>query len=240
MSSFLLSVNRLSKSFGSHEVLKELSFSIQEGEIIGLFGRTGSGKSTFARCISLLDPQYSGELQYKGKNLKNIRKTEYVSIRREIQMVFQNPAGTFNPRKLIGYSLREPLIFLNKGEDFSVDEIIGNLIKRVGLRSEHLERYPHELSGGELQRAALVRVLSISPSLIIADEPTSMLDVSVQAHIIRLMLEFQKDRNISFIIISHDPEILLPICDKIAILESGILKMINPEEWFDDIKSKLE
>ncbi|MDN5364994.1 MAG: peptide/nickel transport system ATP-binding protein, partial [Thermacetogenium sp.] len=186
-----------------------VSFTISSGETLGLVGESGCGKSTLARVVLGLIPPSGGRIFFHGQEITEARAAELKKVRRKMQIIFQHPESALNPRMKIYDSLVEPMrihrLVNNRREEKKKAE---ELIELVGLHKEHLDRYPHELSGGQIQRVVLARILSLQPEFIVADEPTSMLDVSVQAQVLNLFKEIQKKFNISYLFISHDLEVV--------------------------------
>lgn len=227
MSLPILAVNGLAMKFGTSEVFKNVSFSVASGETLGLFGKSGSGKTTIGRCIVGLEKPTSGEILVQGKDILNMSKKEFRKLRPKIQMIFQHPETSLDPRMKAFENLIEPLK-LNSGlKKESLLKRGEELAELTGLRPEHLARYPNHLSGGEIQRIVLARIMALSPDFIVADEPTSMLDVSVQAQILRLMQKLQRETGVSYMLISHDLEILRKVCHRIAYLENGTITSIE-------------
>lgn len=223
----VLAVNELAMKFGTSEVFKNVSFSVAPGETLGLFGKSGSGKTTIGRCIVGLEKPTGGEIRVKGKDILSMSKKEFRKLRPKVQMVFQHPETSLDPRMKAFENLIEPLklhsglkkdALLKRGE---------KLAELTGLLPEHLARYPSHLSGGEIQRIVLARIMALSPDFIVADEPTSMLDVSVQAQILRLMQKLQKETGVSYLLISHDIEVLRKVCHRIAYLKNGTITSIE-------------
>jgi peptide/nickel transport system ATP-binding protein len=223
----VLSVDGLSKSFGSTEIIRDVSFSISKGETLGLFGRSGSGKTTIGKCITGLEIPDSGCVEFNGVDISNRRNKKVLPLLPKIQMMFQHPETSLNPRMKGFESIVEPLRLHSRLSRNETMEKVDELIDLVGLRMEHLNRYPSQLSGGEIQRIVLARILSIKPEIIVADEPTSMLDVSVQAQVLRLMQHIQADTDVSYLLISHDIEVLRHVCHRIAYLEDGCISHIE-------------
>jgi peptide/nickel transport system ATP-binding protein len=224
MSSVLISADDIKKSYynglsGSKQiVLNGCSLTINPGETIGLTGPSGCGKSTLGRIIAGLEKPDAGSIRYKNEDLSKAGWNYKQIIRRKIQILFQDPGGTFNPVRSLGSSLeqvvRMPRVLLPEGG-------IPSVLDEVGLHCEILSRFPHEISGGQVQRLALARILLVMPELIILDEPTSALDLSVQAQILHLLKIIKKRENISYLLISHDHEVLRFMCDRIIKMESG-------------------
>lgn len=227
MPSPVLAVNGLKMSFGAAEVFKNVSFSVAPGETLGLFGKSGSGKTTIGRCIVGLEKPTDGEILVHGKNILGMGKKEFRDLRPKIQMIFQHPETSLDPRMKAFDSLVEPLRVHTGLKKTELLERVEELAELTGLRPEHLARYPNQLSGGEIQRVVLARIMSVSPDFVVADEPTSMLDVSVQAQILRLMQKVQRETGVSYLLISHDLDVLRKVCHRIAYLENGNIASIE-------------
>lgn len=227
MSLPVLAVDELAMSFGTLEVFRNVSFSVYRGETLGLFGKSGSGKTTIGKCIVGLENPTGGEIRVQGANILNMGKKEFRKLRPKIQMIFQHPETSLDPRMKAFENLIEPLK-LHSG--LKQDDLLKRgeeLAELTGLRPEHLARYPVQLSGGEIQRIVLARIMALSPDFIVADEPTSMLDVSVQAQILRLMQKLQRETGVSYLLISHDIEVLRKVCHRIAYLDNGTITSIE-------------
>ena len=205
-----------------------MSLAINPGETLGLCGKSGSGKTTVGRCIVGLERSNRGEILFNGINLLSEDKRNSSLRSTGIQMIFQHPETSLDPRMKGMDSIIEPLQIHSKYNGEEIHDKARELADMVGLSMEHLHRYPSQLSGGEIQRIVLARILSIGPQLIVADEPTSMLDVSVQAQVLRLMQRIQEEKGISYLLISHDIELLHRVCDRIGYLENG--KIVRVEE----------
>ncbi|HWQ63034.1 MAG TPA: dipeptide/oligopeptide/nickel ABC transporter ATP-binding protein, partial [Methanospirillum sp.] len=215
MSSPVLELKDLSKSYGHGNVFSNVSFTVLESESVGLFGESGSGKTTLGRCIMQLEQQSSGTILLDAVNPRKLSGKKLRESRQSYQMIFQHPEVSLNPKMTLAESVTELLIVHKKLRFDEAMETIQPLISRVGLRDEHLARYPHQLSGGEVQRAVLARIFSLKPKLVIADEATSMLDVSVQAQVLRLMKDLQKETGVAYVFISHDPDVISAMCNQI-------------------------
>ncbi|MDO9034024.1 MAG: dipeptide/oligopeptide/nickel ABC transporter ATP-binding protein [Methanoregula sp.] len=238
MSSPVLQLTGLSKSYGHGDIFSGISFEVWSGKTVGLFGQSGSGKSTLGRCIMRLEAPSSGYITMQGMDLARMGLRKLRELRPSFQMIFQHPEVSLNPRMTLAESVAEPLM-VHKG--IGIDEALKEirpLISRVGLRDEHLARYPHQLSGGEVQRAVLSRIFSLQPKLVVADEPTSMLDVSVQAQVLRLMQDLQKETGVSYLFISHDPDVMSVMCDQVLWLDHGNGVMYDRTAFLDRVKTE--
>jgi oligopeptide/dipeptide ABC transporter ATP-binding protein len=210
-----------------------VSFSIAPGELLGLVGESGSGKSTVANCaVRLLEPT-SGTVRLRGRDITHLSRREMRPLRRDMHMVFQDPYSSLNPRMTCGQIVGEPLRVQKLGRGRSLDALVAKLFDQVGLRTELRFRYPHELSGGQRQRVGLARALSVSPALLIADEPVSALDVSVQAAILNLLRDLQSDMGFSCLFITHDLATVEYLCDRVAVMYLGkIVESAPTKELF--------
>lgn len=223
----VLAVNELVMRFGTSEVFKNVSFSVACGETLGLFGKSGSGKTTIGRCIVGLEKPTGGEILVQGVDILKMGKKDFRKLRPKIQMIFQHPETSLDPRMKAFENLIEPLKLHSGLKQDAIMKRGEELAELTGLRPEHLARYPSQLSGGEIQRIVLARIMALSPDFIVADEPTSMLDVSVQAQILRLMQKLQRETGVSYLLISHDLEVLKKVCHRIAYLENGTINSIE-------------
>ncbi len=210
------------RKIGDIKAVDDVSFTLERGEVLGIVGESGSGKSTIARVICRLIDPTSGEITFLGNNLLKYSKKELKNIRREIQIVFQDPFSSLNPRKSIGDSIGEPLTYhglvkSKKEERFRVIEVL----EQVGLSETVYDRYPHEFSGGQQQRVCIGRCLALKPKLIICDEAVSSLDVSVRAQILNLLQDLKNEFNLSYLFISHDLSVVRYFCDKILVMYRG-------------------
>ncbi len=230
MSHQLIEVKGLSKDYNHLKILRGITISMRENETLGLFGISGSGKTTLGRNLVLLEKPDCGEILFQGKDLLKMNKKEVSLIRPKLQMIFQHPETSLNPKMKAMESIAEPLIIHKNLGRAEIRGEMKRLMGLVGLRPEHLERYPHQLSGGEIQRAVLARIISLEPEFIVADEPTSMLDASVQAQILRLMMKLQNDTGVTYLFISHDLDVLRAVCDRIACIENGSITSIEENE----------
>ena len=216
--------------------LDTVSFFIKSGEILGVVGESGCGKTTLGRTIVGLEIPDSGEVIFNGVNILS-KKIKHKRDRLKIQIIFQDPYASLDPRMTILSSLKIALLHHKIETKKSVENAVVNLLTEVGLSSNYLYRYPHELSGGERQRVAIARALSLSPELIIADEPVSALDVSVQAQILNLLIDLKKKHNLTMLFISHDLSVIRHIADRTAVMYKGkIVEIEESEKLFNTPK----
>lgn len=243
----MLNVSHISKYFKSGflgnkslQVLDDVSFEIDDCEIFGLIGGSGSGKTTLSRII--LGPLFpdEGSVSFEGKELLLLNKKEWKETRKDIQIVFQNPQKTFNPRFTVYECCAEPLRQFDLCESKQQEEQkVREMLDWVGVSHDQLYKYPHEISGGQAQRVAIARTLVLNPKLIICDEPTSMLDISVQAQIIDLLRHVNKDRKTALLFISHDLDVVRYFCNRVAVIEKGrIVELGKTDEVFSNPKSE--
>ena len=205
-----------------------VSFSIKSGETLGLVGESGCGKTTVGRLIVRLEKPTSGEIILEDKNIANFNKKNLKSFRRNVQIIFQDPYSSLNPRMTAGAIVSEPMIIHNIVPRNKINNEVKKLFNRVGLHSEQIDRYPHEFSGGQRQRLSIARALALNPKLIIADEPVSALDVSIQAQVVNLLMDLQRDYQLSFIFISHDISVVGHISNRIAVMYLGQIMELAP------------
>jgi oligopeptide transport system ATP-binding protein len=245
MSQTILKVENLVKTFpiyggvfsqevASVKAVTGVSFEIKKGETLGLVGESGCGKSTLGRCvIRLIDPT-SGKITFGDKDITHLEGHELRDLRRKMQIIFQDPYASLNPRMTIGSILEEPLIIHNLFESpKDRQDRIRQLIDLVGLRAEHLNRYPHEFSGGQRQRVGIARALAVDPELIVCDEPVSALDVSIQAQVINLLMELQQKLGLTYLFIAHDLKVVEHVSTKVAVMYLGkIVEMAESEELY--------
>jgi oligopeptide transport system ATP-binding protein len=203
------------------KALNNVSVSIKKGETLAIVGESGSGKSTLARCLLQLLSLDQGELFFKGKNLNSLDEEGKKYLKRHIQMVFQDPYASLNPRMKIAEILEEGLLIHNLGNKIVRDKKMRDMIKKVGLEVSDLNKYPHQFSGGQRQRIGIARALIVEPELVICDEPVSALDVSIQAQILLLLKELQKELGLSYLFISHDLRVVRHMADNIAVMHQG-------------------
>jgi len=203
------------------KALNNVSLSIKKGETLAIVGESGSGKSTLARCLLQLLSLDQGELFFKGKNLTSLDVEGKKYLKRHIQMIFQDPYASLNPRMKIAEILEEGLLIHDLGDKILRDKKMRDMIKKVGLEVSDLNKYPHQFSGGQRQRIGIARALIVEPELVICDEPVSALDVSIQAQILLLLKELQKELGLSYLFISHDLRVVRHMADSIAVMHQG-------------------
>ena len=220
----------LGGKIGEVRAVDGVSFSARRGETLGLVGESGCGKSTLGRALNRLEKPTDGTVLFEGKDIAQASGKELLRLRRDIQMIFQDPYSSLNPRMTIGEIVREPLLVHRVGTKAEQVEKVRDLLEIVGLAEDTLERYPHEFSGGQRQRVGLARALTLEPKLVIADEPVSALDVSVQSQVLNLMVRLQRERNLTYIFISHDLSVVEYISDAIAIMYLGKIVEVGPVE----------
>ncbi|MCG5238348.1 peptide ABC transporter ATP-binding protein [Azospirillum doebereinerae] len=209
------------KPMATVKALDGVSFQLQAGKTLAVVGESGCGKSTLARSVTMIEPPSSGELHYDGRDVVGRSASEMKALRRTVQMVFQNPYGSLNPRKTVGSILTEPLVI---NTDIGKDERRARAVAmmgKVGLRPDQVDRYPHMFSGGQRQRIAIARALMLNPRVVVADEPVSALDVSIQAQVLNLMMDLQEELNLAYLFISHDLSVVRHIADAIMVMYLG-------------------
>jgi len=232
MSEFILVAKNLNKSysqrsgkfgFGSTQVkaLDDVSVNLRAGSTLAVVGESGSGKSTLARCLLQLQPLDSGEVLFQGQDLAKLSSHELRKQRRHLQMVFQDPFASLNPRMRVGEIVGEGLLVHGLGSSAEQHKKVLQMLKRVGLSEADMQKYPHEFSGGQRQRIGIARALVLAPKVVVCDEPVSALDVSIQAQILLLLKELQQEMNLSYLFITHDLRVVRHIADEMVVMHQG-------------------
>lgn len=241
MSKPLIEVNHLSKFFnlGNNQILKavnDLNFSIAQGETVGVVGESGCGKSTAGRTMMRLYEPTNGEVLFNGKNIYQMKGAELKQLRRDMQMIFQDPYASLNPRMTVMEIIGEALdVHKLAGSRKERKKKVEQLLELVNLNSAYASRYPHEFSGGQRQRIGIARALAVDPKFIIADEPISALDVSIQAQVVNLLQELQRDMGLTYLFIAHDLSMVKHISDRVAVMYLGkIVELARSEDLYND------
>jgi len=242
----LVEVEGLGKSFPArrdllgrvverHHAVRDVGFTIAPGETLGIVGETGAGKSTVGRMVLRLVEPDTGSVRLFGRDALALKGRELRSLRRRAQMIFQDPFSSLDPRMLVRDQVGEPLLVHRGLPRAERDELVVGLLERVGMRPDHLDRYPREFSGGQLQRIAIARALATDPDLIVCDEPVAALDVSIQAQVLNLLLDLQAERGIGFLFISHDLSLVRFLAHRTAVMKQGEIVEAGPtEQLFTD------
>ncbi|KMM35918.1 ABC transporter ATP-binding protein [Guptibacillus hwajinpoensis] len=248
MQEALLEVKQLKKHFpieggvlkqqvGTVKAVDGVTFTLHKGETFGLVGESGCGKSTTGRMLMRLLEPSEGEVLFNGREMTSLSKNEMRHLRKDIQMVFQDPFASLNPRHTVEKIIEEPLIVHNLGNKAERKKRVKELLEIVGLSSYHAKRYPHQFSGGQRQRIGIARALAVNPKLIIADEPVSALDVSIQAQVLNLLEDLQKELGLTYLFIAHDLGVVRHISDRVGVMYLGrIVEMADSEKLYLDSK----
>ena len=239
--SILLEAEHLTKIFvsrgqNSFKAVDNVSFALQTGETLGIVGESGSGKSTLAKMLTRLTDITDGTLKFEGKDITKQKTSQLKEVYGNIQMVFQNPAGSFDPRRTLGDGIGESL--RNRGmKKKDIEKRVAEVLEQCGLSSEFAKRYPHEVSGGQCQRAAIARALAVEPKVLICDEATSALDVTIQKQIMDLLKELKEKHGLSFIFICHNLALVQMFCDRVLVLHDGkVVESGLPDEIINEPK----
>jgi oligopeptide/dipeptide ABC transporter ATP-binding protein len=220
----------LSRQVGAVKAVNDVSLDVARGETLGVVGESGCGKTTTGRTILRLIEPTSGEISFDGRDVRAMGTSELRALRREMQIIFQDPVSSLNPRMTVGAIIREGLTIHHLAEGAAADARMRQLLQEVGLRSEYANRYPHEFSGGQRQRIGIARALSVEPKFIVCDEPVSALDVSVQAQVINLLEDLQREHNLTYMFIAHDLSVVEHIADRVAVMYLGKVVELAPSE----------
>ena len=220
----------LARTVGHVQAVDGVSLTLRRGQTLGLVGETGSGKTTLARCIAGLIPITSGRVVFDGHEIAGLSRRAMRPFRREIQMIFQDPYGSLNPRRRVGSIIGDPFAVHNTASGAARKRAVQDLMERVGLNPEHYNRFPAEFSGGQRQRIGLARALALRPKLIIADEPVSALDVSIQAQILNLLADLQHDFGLTYLFIAHDLEVVRHVSNQVTVMYLGRICEQGPKD----------
>lgn len=241
--SILLEAEHLTKIFTQRgknpfKAVNDVSFTLKKGETLGIVGESGSGKSTIAKLLTRLTDITEGTLKFEGKDITRLKQSQLKEVYGDIQMVFQNPVGSFDPRRTLGDGIGESL--RNRGmKKADVEKRVAELLEQYGLEKEYAKRYPHEVSGGQCQRAAIARALAVKPKVLICDEATSALDVTIQKQIMELLEDLKEKNGLSFIFICHNLALVQMFCDRVLVLYEGkVVESGIPDDIINEPKEE--
>ncbi len=246
MSEYILEAKNIKKYFpikkglllrevGQVKAVDDVSFNVRKGEVLGLVGESGCGKSTLGRTLIRLYEPTAGDINFKGQDFLKVKGHDLRNMRKDMQMIFQDPYASLDPRMTVGQILLQPFEIHNIMKPAERVERVKQLLETVGLKASHFNRYPHEFSGGQRQRISIARAVALNPSLIIADEPVSALDVSIQAQVLNLMKDLQEKLNLTYVFISHDLSVIEHLCDRIAVMYLGkIVEIASRDDLFNN------
>ncbi len=227
----------MSRARPAQSVVRDVSFHVDRGETLGIVGETGAGKSTVGRMVLRLVEADSGHVSFDGTDLSTLSPASLRRMRQRMTMIFQDPFNSLDPRMTLRAAVREPLTLHTSLGGAEKEARVRELLERVGMRQDHLDRYPREFSGGQLQRIAIARALAADPDFIVCDEPVAALDLSIQAQVLNLLLDLQQERGLSYLFISHDLSLVRFLAHRVAVMSQGVIvEQGTPEEVFTDPK----
>jgi len=217
----MIEVIDIKKYYGGVKALDGISFKLDYGESVGIMGRSGCGKTTLAKIIARLIRPTEGTVLYRGEDIFRMKRKDLKKFRQKVQIIFQDPYASLDPKMRIKDIMREPFIIHKNLQRYKISQRMNELLKKVDLKPDLLDKYPHQLSGGERQRVNIARALAVEPKLLICDEPVSSLDLPIQARILKLLMRLRQEENLTLLFISHDPAVINVICDRVIKLGDG-------------------